>query len=663
MRKLLIANRGEIALRIMRTARAMGIKTVAIYSDADAGELHVRAADEAIRIGGPRPQDSYLDIDAIVAAAKASGAEALHPGYGFLAENARFAEACTAAGLMFVGPPATAIAAMGNKAAAKRLMLNAGVACVPGYEGVDHADATLTTEAARIGYPVMIKAAAGGGGRGMRRVDRAEDFTAALSSARSEAKAAFGDDQLILERAIVEPRHVEIQVFADTHRGIVHMGERDCSVQRRHQKLVEETPAPGMTDDLRRRMGAAAIDAARAVNYVGAGTVEFLLDRDANFYFMEMNTRLQVEHGVTEAVTGIDLVEWQILIARGEPLPFDQDYFDGLFGRRGHAIEVRLCAEDPARDFMPQSGAVALWRAPGGARCDAALESGGAVSPYYDSMVAKLIAVGQSRGEAIDRMIAALDDTVLLGVATNRTFLRACLDNAAFRAGAISTGFIANHAPQIKRAPANAADVCVAGLLRQVQAEHAFAGPAELRGWLSNSDFASIWRFDDGVARHVVEMRRRGTGVYEAVSDQSRIRYEHVAVDGNRLSYRMEDFERQTRFAVAGNDVWFAFADGDRHFVDATWDTARGRGAGGADGRVLAQVNGRIVNVAVAVGDTVAAGQRLLSIESMKIEQIVAAPTAGTIKTIAAKPNDQVAPGKLLIELEPVAQSGKQEGA
>jgi geranyl-CoA carboxylase alpha subunit len=362
---ILIANRGEIAMRIIRSARRLGFRTVAVFSDADRDAPHCRAADLAIHIGASAPSASYLNIAALLEAAAASGADAIHPGYGFLAENAEFARECAAAGLTFVGPGAWAITAMGNKGDAKHIMQMAGVPCVPGYQGPDQSDAHMLAEAALIGYPVMIKAAAGGGGRGMRRVEQAHDFAAALQSARSEAGHAFGNTELILERAIVEPRHIEVQVFADAHGNVVHLGERDCSVQRRHQKLIEESPSPAVSADLRARMGAVAVAAARAIDYRGAGTLEFLLDRDGNFYFMEMNTRLQVEHAVTEAVAGVDLVEWQLRVACGEALPLTQEQIDARLAAGGHAIEVRLCAEDPEHDFMPQSGVVARWRAPG----------------------------------------------------------------------------------------------------------------------------------------------------------------------------------------------------------------------------------------------------------------------------------------------------------
>ncbi|RZI66720.1 MAG: acetyl-CoA carboxylase biotin carboxylase subunit, partial [Variovorax sp.] len=407
-RKILIANRGEIALRIIRSARALGYRTVAVYSTADAGARHVREADQAVCIGEPLPAQSYLCIPAIIEAAKLSGADAVHPGYGFLAENEDFAQACKDAGLVFIGPSAEAIVSMGNKAGAKTLMQAAGVPCIPGYQGGDQGEERLAAEAARIGFPVMIKATAGGGGRGMRLVPSAKEFPELLRSARSEAQSAFGNPEVILERAIVEPRHIEIQIFADRHGNAIHLGERDCSVQRRHQKVIEEAPSPAVDADLRARMGATAVAAVKAIRYEGAGTLEFLLDAQGNYYFMEMNTRLQVEHPVTEAITGLDLVALQLRVAAGEPLPITQDQVRF----NGHAIEVRLCAEDADKGFMPQSGTMALWQMPSQLRVEDALQSGGEIPPYYDSMIAKIIRHGDTRDAARRQLMAGLEDAV-----------------------------------------------------------------------------------------------------------------------------------------------------------------------------------------------------------------------------------------------------------
>ena len=481
---LLIANRGEIALRVMRTARRMGLSTIAVYSDADTNALHVRAADRAVRIGGVLPRDSYLNIEAIIAAAQSSGAEAVHPGYGFLAENAAFAQAVLDAGLVWVGPPPPAMAAMGNKAGAKRLMKAAGVPCIPGYDDTGQSNAALTQAAQTIGTPLMIKATAGGGGRGMRLVTSLDDFASALATARSEAQNAFGSAEVILEKALIEPRHVEVQVFADTQGNVVHLGERDCSVQRRHQKLIEEAPSPAVNPALRRRMGAMAVEAARAIGYVGAGTIECLLDAAGDFYFMEMNTRLQVEHPVTEALTGFDLVEWQLRVACGEALPVtDQDDILRRFETGGHAIEVRLCAEDPAQNFLPQSGRVLTWRPAPGVRIDAALEDGLDIPPFYDSMLAKVIAHApagdDARDHAREQLAHALDATLLLGFASNKSFLAACLTHPHFAAGQATTAFIAEAGTTlIPPAPADAPAVLAAALYawRACQAARVFDG-------------------------------------------------------------------------------------------------------------------------------------------------------------------------------------------
>src|SRR5215813_41749 len=441
--KVLVANRGEIAWRVMRTARTMGYRSVAVYSDADKDAPHVTFADEAVRIGPPPVGESYLNIEAVIAAAKASGAEAVHPGYGFLSENAEFAAACEKAGLVFIGPPPAAIAAMGNKAAAKRRMIDAGVPCVPGYQGVDQSDSNLEKEARKIGLPVMVKAAAGGGGRGMRLVERDADLLEAIRTARTEAESAFGSGELILEKAVVDARHVEIQVFADTHGNVIHLGERDCSVQRRHQKVIEEAPSPAVDDDLRHRMGAAAVAAAKAIGYRGAGTVEFLLGADGAFYFLEMNTRLQVEHPVTEMITGQDLVAWQLKIAAGEKLPLTQEQV----AFSGHAIEVRLYAEDAYAGFLPQTGRIDVWRPASGpgVRVDHGMKDGLAISPFYDPMLAKVIAHGGTREEARTRLVRALRETIVLGLTTNRHFLIRLLEHPEFAAGRATTAFLGRH--------------------------------------------------------------------------------------------------------------------------------------------------------------------------------------------------------------------------
>jgi geranyl-CoA carboxylase alpha subunit len=442
---LLIANRGEIVIRVARSARALGLATIAVASDADRNAPHGQACDQVIDIGGERPADSYLRIDKLIAAAQASGAQAVHPGYGFLSENAAFAQAVIDAGLVWIGPKPAAMRAMADKSRARQRMAAAGVPVLPGHDGDDQNPAALRAAALRLGFPLMVKASAGGGGRGMRLVRDEAALDAAIASAAGEAQAAFGDPRLLIERALLRPRHVEIQVFGDTHGQVIHLGERDCSVQRRHQKLIEEAPSPAVSPALRRRMGEVAVTVAREIGYVGAGTVEFLLDEDAAFWFMEMNTRLQVEHPVTEAVVGIDLVEWQLRIAAGEPLPLSQADALARYERGGHAIEARLCAEDPARDFLPQSGRVHHWQPPRGARCDHALAGGCEVSPFYDSMLAKLITHAATREAAVHRLADALDRTACLGVTTNRGLLARVLRHPAFAGSDVSTAFLGQH--------------------------------------------------------------------------------------------------------------------------------------------------------------------------------------------------------------------------
>ena len=607
MKSLLIANRGEIALRILRTARAMALRTIAVYSNADRDAPHAREADHAVRIGGARPRESHLDIEAIVAAARASGADAVHPGYGFLAENADFAQAVLDAGLTFVGPPPAAIRAMGHKSGAKALMRAAKVPCVPGSD--DPADAES------VGFPLMIKAAAGGGGRGMRLVARAEDFADALRAARSEALHAFGSDEVLLERAIVEPRHVEVQVFADTHGNVVHLGERDCSVQRRHQKLIEESPSPAVDAALRARMGAVAVASARAIGYVGAGTIEFLLDADRAFYFMEMNTRLQVEHAVTEAVAGIDLVEWQIRVARGEPLPLDQQAIDERLARGGHAIEVRLCAEDPSRGFLPQSGRVVRWRVPAGVRCDHALGDGVVVPPFYDSMLAKLVAHAPTRDEARLRLAAAADECELLGLRSNRAFLADCLRDEVFARGEATTAFVEHRFPPERRAVARDETFAAALLVRSARRY-----PAELERW------------SNGVLEpRVVRMELDGEPV-EAIAG---------TVDLSRV-----------RFARDGDRVHFDVDAGPHHSaVDISHRAKPAAGDSEKGGRVVAPINGRVVAADGASIERVEKGQLLAVIEAMKMEHRVVSPVAGRVVSFGVRVGQQVAPGDLIAEI------------
>ncbi len=504
--KVLVANRGEIAWRVMRTARAMGYRTVAVYSDADKDAPHVAFADEAVRIGPPPVGESYLSIDRILEAAHKSGADAIHPGYGFLSENEAFAAACEKAGLTFIGPPPAAIAAMGNKAAAKRRMIDAGVPCVPGYQGADQSDANLEAEARKIGLPVMVKAAAGGGGRGMRLVEHDGDLLEAIRTARTEAESAFGSGELILEKAVVDARHVEIQVFADAHGNVIHLGERDCSVQRRHQKVIEEAPSPAVDAALRDRMGAAAVAAARTIGYRGAGTVEFLLGADGAFYFLEMNTRLQVEHPVTEAITGLDLVEWQLRVARGEQLPLTQEQV--TFS--GHAIEVRLYAEDAYGGFLPQTGRIDVWRpATGpGVRIDHGMKDGLAISPYYDPMIAKVIAHGATREEARVRLVRALAETVVLGPTTNRHFLIRLLEHPDFAAGEATTAFLVKHQfPRPRSAtPTGRPPPISCGRPRPQKY------PASMRGWRNSNPEPTPIRLAAGGKERLMQVRDGRSG-------------------------------------------------------------------------------------------------------------------------------------------------------
>ena len=637
--KLLIANRGEIAMRVMRSAKAMGYATVAVYSRADAQALHVSAADEAVCIGEPLPAESYLRIAHLIAAARSSGADAVHPGYGFLAENADFAQACADAGLVFVGPSAQAIRAMGHKAGAKRLMMEAGVPCIPGYQGGDQSESRLIEEAGRIGYPVMIKATAGGGGRGMRLVRDAGEFAAMLTSARSEARSAFGDDEVLLERALLEPRHIEIQVMADRYGHAVHLGERDCSVQRRHQKVIEEAPSPAVNAELRERMGVAAVQAVKAIAYEGAGTLEFLLDRAGQFYFMEMNTRLQVEHPVTEAVTGLDLVALQLQMAAGEALAMRQD--DVRF--TGHAIEVRLCAEDPHAGFMPQSGRLGLWRAAPQLRVEHGLAPQCDVPPYYDSMIAKLISHGQNRDEARRRLLQGLADTVALGVKTNQAFLGACLRHPVFVQGQATTGFIAQNQAEL--------------LAEDAAAEReAFAVAAAL--FHSAPDGVLLHRFDLPVRLANAARRVGATLVHQPDGGCT------IQLDGERFELRLLDVgTNDARLLCNGLRHTVVFRrDGTRldlhlrgrpwHIEDLTRQAVLRHSQAGGDGKLRAAMNGRVVAVNVAVGDAVVLGQAMLTLEAMKMEHAHSAPLAGRVVAVHVSVGDQVGAHRVVAEVE-----------
>jgi len=651
--KILIANRGEIALRVMRTARAMGYRTVAVFSSADRLGRHVREADQAVHIGEALPAQSYLNIPAIIEAARRSGADAVHPGYGFLAENADFARACRAAGLVFIGPSPEAIVAMGNKAGAKRLMIAAGVPCIPGYQGADQGEDRLAAEAGKVGYPVMIKATAGGGGRGMRLVARPEDFIDALRSARSEAQSAFGNPEMILERAIVNPRHIEIQVFADRHGNAIHLGERDCSVQRRHQKVVEEAPSPVVGAELRARMGATAIAAVKAVNYEGAGTLEFLLDASGDYFFMEMNTRLQVEHPVTEAITGLDLVELQLRVASGEALPLRQQ--DVRLS--GHAIEVRLCAEDPHQGFMPQSGTMALWRVPSAVRVEHALASGVEISPYYDSMIAKVIAHGASRDEARRKLLVAVDDTVALGVRTNQQFLAACLRHPVFARGGATTAFIGEHHDELLRrdADSDARACALAAVLLYATAGDA-AG-AHASAIAHRLPIALRFGIDGGEC--AASVRNLGAGSYAVAIGAASVELQVLALGGDDVRFSCDGLVEGAAFARNGNELLLRYRGGAWRIEDGT-HAARARAGGGAgDGKIRAAMNGRVVAVHVAIGDMVQAGQPVLTLDAMKMEHVHGAPVGGRVKAMNAVMGDQVAVYRVVAEIEAVGAAGE----
>jgi geranyl-CoA carboxylase alpha subunit len=644
---ILVANRGEIALRIMRTSRAMGISCIAIYTEADADSPHVAFADQAVCIGTGPVGDSYLDATKVLAAARETGAQAVHPGYGFLSENADFARGCAEAGLIFIGPSAEAIALMGNKAAAKRRMIEAGVPCVPGYEGADQSLAVLQSEAEKIGYPVMIKAAAGGGGRGMRLVTQADDLAAALDLAKSEALSAFGSDEMILEKAVMRPRHVEIQVFADASGHTIHLGERDCSVQRRHQKVVEEAPCPVMTPELRAEMGAAAVEAARAITYLGAGTVEFLLDESGAFYFLEMNTRLQVEHPVTEMVTGLDLVALQIRAARGEALGIEQKDV----ALQGHAIEVRLYAEDPGQGFLPQSGPIQHWQPATGAgiRVDAGIVSGQEVSAFYDPMLAKLIAHGATRAEALESLIGALGDTVLFGPACNRDFLIDVLSHEDFAKGAATTSFIGDHFDSLPEAEVGSADLALAAVLIYQADQAALATTAglqpELLGWSSQGALQTRMVLEDHGGVQTVLLCQSGDGIRVIVGEA-----EHH-LQQQRGCLRLDGLRVDLRSHLLAEDTLY-LATGTRQLKVTRLRAGSKSGSAAGGGEVRAPMHGNLLEVCVSAGDPVAVGSRLAVLEAMKMQHEILAEVAGVVTEVAAVAASQVKAGDLLVQIE-----------
>jgi 3-methylcrotonyl-CoA carboxylase alpha subunit len=660
--KILIANRGEIACRVAATARRLGVRTVAVYSDADANARHVAACDEAVHVGSAPARDSYLRWERILEAAQATGAQAVHPGYGFLSENEDFARACAEAGLVFIGPPPAAIAAMGSKAAAKSLMEKAGVPLVPGYHGRDNDPALLQREADRIGYPVLIKASAGGGGKGMRRVDHAADFADALASCQREAQASFGDDHVLVERYVTRPRHIEIQVFADTQGNCVHLFERDCSVQRRHQKVFEEAPAPGMSEARRAEMGAAAVAAAQAVGYVGAGTVEFIAeerdDGDIRFYFMEMNTRLQVEHPVTEAITGLDLVEWQLRVAAGERLPKLQPEL----AMHGHAIEARICAENPDANFLPATGdlAVARWpahvafeRSAGMPRIDRGFDEGDPISPYYDSMIAKLIVWGETRAQALSRMDAALRDTHLVGLHTNVAFLRRVVNTRAFATADLDTALIERERPALFEAPPLAPEVAAAGVAALAQAEERMlegADPWSRRdGWRLHG--GARRRFDLQLAGQPLAaiLTRLHDGATVLELGAQRWPFEARSLGDGRHDLVLGD-RRLTLSVYRAGERIAVFAPGGSALLTEV-DRLAHAGDGAAEGRLSAPMPGKVVSFGVKAGDSVKRGQALAVMEAMKMEHTLHAPHDGVVQELLYGVGDQVAEGGELLKL------------
>ncbi len=661
--KILIANRGEIACRVAATARRLGVRTVAVYSDADANARHVAACDEAVHIGAALPRESYLRWERILDAAKTTGAQAVHPGYGFLSENEDFARACADAGVVFIGPPPAAIAAMGSKAAAKSLMEAAGVPLVPGYHGDDNDPALLAREADRIGYPVLIKASAGGGGKGMRRVERAEDFAAALASCQREARSSFGSDHVLVERYVTRPRHIEIQVFADTQGQCLHLFERDCSVQRRHQKVLEEAPAPGMSEARRAEMGAAAVAAARAVGYVGAGTVEFIAeeagDGDLRFYFMEMNTRLQVEHPVTEAITGLDLVEWQLRVAAGEPLPRAQD----RLAMRGHAIEARICAENPDAQFLPATGTlvharwpahVAFERSEAMPRIDRGFDAGDAITPYYDSMIAKLIVWGEDRAQALRRLAAALAATHLVGVQTNVAFLRRVVATRAFAQADLDTALIDRERAALFDAAPLAPEVAAAGVVALAREEEQALEGAEpwsrRDGWRLHGGARRRFDLELGGVPLVAYLTRLHDGATVLELGERRWNLHTRALGAGRHDLTLGE-RRLTLAAYRDGERVAVFAPEGSAVVTEVDRLAHAGDHAGEGGKLTAPMPGKLLQLMVGVGDKVAKGQPLAVMEAMKMEHTLLAPRDGEVGELLYRVGDQIAEGTELLRL------------
>jgi 3-methylcrotonyl-CoA carboxylase alpha subunit len=683
-KKILIANRGEIACRVAATAKRMGIQTVAVYSDADANAKHVAACDQAIHVGGSAPKDSYLRWEAIIEAAKATGAQAIHPGYGFLSENEAFADACAKAGVVFIGPPASAIQAMGLKAESKQLMEKAGVPLVPGYHGSDQNPDMLKREADRIGYPVLIKASAGGGGKGMRAVEKSEDFAEALASCQREAQNSFGDQAVLIEKYVQRPRHIEIQVFGDTQGNCVYLMERDCSVQRRHQKVLEEAPAPGMTEAFRKQMGEAAVAAARAVNYVGAGTVEFIVEQrdnkstgqvDMNFFFMEMNTRLQVEHPVTEAVTGLDLVEWQLRVASGEPLPLKQDQIKIT----GHAIEARICAETPDNNFLPATGHLQVYKKPalerGTVRFDDGVRQGDTISPYYDSMVAKLIVHGDTREQALALLDQALAQTQVVGLSTNVQFLRHVVNSPSFAEARLDTALIPREAKVLfeqERVGLNvAAAAVVAHTLHQENSKQGNDPFSKSDAWQTHAETSRRFPLEFAGNTHTAWLHYGHDGAMhltwgDAAGPGAQGEHDHfsftVAQGAGHHSSQVLNVtwqgQRVTSEVVLQDgkpgqpsELAHVFTQPGATRIRIIHPLAHAEGAQDDKGGLAAPMPGKVVSFAVKVGDKVKAGQTLAVMEAMKMEHTITAPKDGEVSEVLYAPGDQIAEGAELLKL------------
>ncbi|WP_433504657.1 acetyl/propionyl/methylcrotonyl-CoA carboxylase subunit alpha [Pseudonocardia halophobica] len=661
---VLVANRGEIAVRVIRTLRALGIRSVAVYSDADAGAPHVAAADVAVRLGPAAASESYLAIDTVIEAAKATGAQAIHPGYGFLSENTAFAAACEAAGIVFVGPPSSAIEAMGDKIRAKQTVAKAGVPVVPGSDGVGLSDADLALAVEQVGFPVLLKPSAGGGGKGMREVHRAEDLPDAIASARREARGSFGDDTLLVERLITTPRHIEIQVLVDTHGNVVHLGERECSLQRRHQKIVEEAPSPLLTPEQREAMGRAACEAARACGYVGAGTVEFIVgaDRPGEFFFMEMNTRLQVEHPVTEQVYGVDLVEAQLRVAAGEQAPWPAELVP-----RGHAIEVRVYAEDPASGFLPTGGRILALREPRNVRVDSGVAEGGVVGSDYDPMLSKIIAYGTDRAEALRKLDAALGETVLLGLGTNIGFLRALLADPDVRAGDLDTGLVGRRLESLtgQDLPADVVGVATGLALLDLEPAGDLTDPFDIPGGWRIGEAAWTTRRLVVAGHEPVEVRSRGRAADAELSvDGGEPFRTSTRLTGTGVTHSQGGVTREYAVARDESGVHWIGRDGlvwavrEQEALEAAAEEA----AAGAGGPVLSPMPGTVTVVEVTEGQQVTAGQTLVVVEAMKMEHVLTAPVDGTVRELRARPGGTVAKDAVLLVVE-VDTEGDTDGS